>query len=193
MAKEDKSNEQGTLSLEQYRNTWAESLEQFQKVMEAGQPYLKTWTEPLELFQQTIAASASYLKTWSESLEQFQRVMEASAPYLKTWKEFLEQYETFMETSAPYLKTWAESLESLPKDDGDKPILSQALDRFYGAISKDDGYHFQTTLRSTAERVSTAMSCTMKIMHPHVPFRSRKIKQSVSKAAPGLYFCLLPI
>ena len=28
-----------------HNKIWEESLEQFQKVMETGQPYLKTWTE----------------------------------------------------------------------------------------------------------------------------------------------------
>jgi hypothetical protein len=51
MAKADKSNEQSTQSLEQYRKTWTESLEQFQKVMDASAPYMKMWKESLEQYQ----------------------------------------------------------------------------------------------------------------------------------------------
>jgi len=57
MKKADKSNEQCIQSLEYYRKTWAESLEQFQKVMEASAPYLQIWTEYLEKKRSTCTGS----------------------------------------------------------------------------------------------------------------------------------------
>ena len=77
MTEVNQNNDPLTQSLEQYGKIWAESLEQFQKVMQVGQPYLKPWTESLDLFQKTITAGASYMKTWAEALEQYQKMTES--------------------------------------------------------------------------------------------------------------------
>src|SRR5579875_1668609 len=93
---------------------WAESLEQWQKLMMAASPFQNVqniWKETLEPYDRLMTRSESYLKTSVEALERFQKALEMSQAYLKTRVEALEQFKNMVETIQPVIKALAESLE----------------------------------------------------------------------------------